>query len=217
MTERDKIKKQEKPNLIGKRDLIMHTYDLLRTAQARIYTLAKSTYDYTSIEIDTTQKILFLDDVLQFSISARRLIELTYLKSFSNQQNIVLQHFDNRESPTILYPGKQKIGFLTLANSIIHGIYIDLFLSRFDIELFYGIRQRTEADKFAQYKLFEKLINENRWHEYAIEPAMLVKSDKEFVGIVLLKDLVNASVDVVEKIIDVCSDSNIFLGADFRI
>lgn len=169
------------------------------------------------METDETQKILFLDDILQFSIATRRLIELTHLKSFSNRTNIVVQYFDDRETPVVIYPSKKEIGLLTLVNCVIHAAFIELFRNRLDYEPYHRTSAlKTDRDKFERYRLFAKLIDENRWHEYSIEPAMLVETDKKFVGIVLLKDLVDASVVVAEKIVDACSDSKIFLGPEHR-
>jgi hypothetical protein len=56
--------KKQAPNLISKRDLILHSYDMFRTAQTRIFTLSRFSYEHKSTEIDRCQKMLFLDDML---------------------------------------------------------------------------------------------------------------------------------------------------------
>jgi hypothetical protein len=172
-------------------------------------------YDHESSEIDTSQKILLLDDLLHFSISARRLIELTALKSFSNNIPIVLQYFDDREVPVVIHPTRKHIGFLTLINTIIHAKFVELFRTRFDYAKYIPGKIPSNDDEIFRYiMLLKKIEDENRWNEYAVAPTVLIISDNGRASIIVLKDLVKASAAVAEKIIEVCSASNISLEVD---
>jgi hypothetical protein len=205
-----------RPSLSGQRDLILHTYDLFKTSQARIFTLSTSIYDEGSGELDRSINILCLDDIILFSVSARRLIELTRLKSFANRQLIAQQHFDKSEHVIKLYPLKRRVGFLTLINEILHSTFIELYRNRFDYQIYFEKRPLSNEEAYARIMLYGKIRQENRWAEYAVSPAMAIISDHEEMNLVLLKDVISASVPIIEKISDVCSDSNIMLEAEFR-
>lgn len=110
--------KSGRPNLASRKDLIVHTYDSFLTSQARIFTLGHYTYHSESSEIETKQKLLFLDDLLTFAITARRLIELTGLRSFSNNQSVGLYLLKRQQlEPALTRSSGPEIGFLTLVNS----------------------------------------------------------------------------------------------------
>src|SRR5262245_53174656 len=88
--------------IAAKKDLILHTYDAFLTAQTRLFTLAPSRGTNESDEISRKQELLLLDDLTAFAISARRLIELTRLKSFANGVKIPFAYLDQREEPYIV-------------------------------------------------------------------------------------------------------------------
>jgi hypothetical protein len=205
-----------RPSLSGQRDLILHTYDLFKTSQARIFTLSTSIYDEGGGELDRSINILFLDDIILFSVSARRLIELTRLKSFANRQLIAQQQFEKSEHAIKLYPLKRRVGFLTLINEILHSTFIELYRNGFDYQIYFEKRPLSDEKIYARIMLYEKIRRENRWAEYAVSPAMAIISDHEEMNLVLLKDVISASAPIIEKISDVCSDSNIMLEAEFR-
>ena len=198
-----------------KKRSLLHTYDNFLVAQTRLFTLANYLYTNLGGEIEDKQEDLFFDDFLSFGIASRRLIELTGLKTFANHVQIQEQVFDPNQSRFELSPSGKEIGFLTLANSIIHAKYVQLFRSRFDFWPY--VRQSNpEKDVAAQYYLFEKVSRENRWSEYAIEVTVIVVSDTERFTMVKLRDVLNASSTVVERAVEKCGDFGIHLEMEFR-
>jgi hypothetical protein len=210
-------KKSGRPNLAAKKELLLHTYDSFLEAQTRLSTLAHYSYRLDSSEIDTKQNLLFLDDLLIFAITARRLIELTQLRSFSNSQYVRQYGIDRRENSVEIAPLKDaRMGFLTVVNSIIHCSNIELLMNRLQLANLLRVSKMSEKDAFEYYKLVAKLCDEDRWSEYAIDPTIIVIPDKEEPFMIVLKDLIAVSTDFSEKIADVCRESMIFLELDYR-
>jgi hypothetical protein len=208
-----KAKSRGGRDLSGKKELLIHAYDALLVSQTRLYTLGHSKYERPNNEIATRQKLLFLDDIVSLAINARRLIEMTGLKPFSNGCKIPRCAFDEREVPTLVARTPQKIGFLSLINSIVHSRYIDLLMSRFD---FASTRPKTDKEAWLLYRLWEKIDNESRWPEYGIDPTIVIKPDQGDALMATLNDVIASSVTVSEKIIDVCGNSGIHLELDYR-
>jgi hypothetical protein len=167
-------------DISDKRDLIFHTYDMFLTTQTRLFTLSRFVYELRSFELDEMQTMLFLDDIVQFAIASRRLIELTSLKSFSNQRAIPLQYFDYAESPPKMRSSESKIGFLTVINNFIHAKYIELFRHRYEYRLY--VKELRDLDIYQIYEILTNISNDERWAEYAILPTVLFRSDKGELG-----------------------------------
>jgi hypothetical protein len=210
--------KKKRPDLSDKKDLLLHQYDVFLTAQTRIFTLSRYVYDNPASEIKERQKTLFLDDILSFSISARRLIELTSLKTFSNSKaKVKLQGVDANQRPARFWPSTQHIGFLIFMSKIVHAQYVRLFLERLDPLLLKLSGPLSKQDIWFYTMLEGKLTQQNRWNEYAFAPILVVRSDTDSrPHIVVVRDLIDASIIVMEKVIKVCSHSEIFLETDMR-
>jgi hypothetical protein len=216
MEQEKKSERRERPNLSDSQGLVSHTYDMFLTSQTRIFTLSRYIYDGPASEIDIRLRTLFMEDILSFSISARRLIELIGLKSVSNNKaKIDLQYLDTSRATEAFLPTGNNIGFLSFANKAIHSQIRMLFLHRLDYDRF---GKHCDDDIASRYALWSQLhdrtrLNENREKGFAHEPILVVKTDTDKIAYsVLLKDLVDASVIVMEKIVDVCCDSGIYLG-----
>lgn len=211
---KDGRKKQE-IDFASKRRSLLHTYDNFVTAQTRIFTLANYVYSNVGGEVESRQEQLFLDDFLNFGISARRLIELSGVKSFANHVSIKERRFNSRELPTDTLPVDTKIGFLAFVNFIVHAKYIQLIRSRMD--LFPYQRGAGQAkDAWALYQLYEKTDRENRWKDFAVDVSVIVISDTNKLSIVALSDLIAASSEVLDRIISKCDQVGIHLEMDMR-
>ena len=211
------VEKRARPNLEYKRELLLHSYDTLLVAQCRIATLASSTFQGFSTEIETRQKLLFFDEIVTFSINARRLLELTRLGPWANDRRVEALSFGEKDPGSgIAPPIKRQIGFLSLISNIVHCRHMELLTNR--IRFLSLHKDLSDENEFANlyYRLCE-IEQENRWSEYAIAPTLLILPDKkdEFFS-VLLKDLVSASTMVSEKIVEVCQESKIFLELEYR-
>ena len=91
--------KKTPPSLRGKKDLIRHTYDSFLVAQTRLFVQSCSNREAESAEINRRRELLLLDDLTGFAIAARRLVELTGLKSFANRCMVPIVDLDQREEP----------------------------------------------------------------------------------------------------------------------
>jgi hypothetical protein len=177
--------------------------------------LANFSFDHVSQEIENQQEVLFLDDILNFSISGRRLIELAKLKTFASHSFIPQQAFDSAESPNEFRASGTRISFLKFINSIIHAQYLRLFRSKIDFWRYHHSGQ-AEKDAFAYYSFLEKVGRERRWNDYSIDPVVLVVSGEDEMVLSRLKDVIRISCAVVEKIIAVCDEFQIYLEKDMR-
>ncbi len=74
----------------------------------------------------------------------------------------------------------------------------------------------SEKDVVAQYNLLEKVRRENRWPEYAIDVSVIVVNDSDELTMVKLKDAIEASTKVIDKVVERCDDAGIYLELDFR-
>jgi len=192
-----------RPSLELKRDLIRHAYDSFLAAQARLFVQATSNEEVSdSDEIDRRRELLLLDDLASFAIAARRLIELTVLKSFANRCVVPLAYLDQSEEPYLVMKSKQSIGFLTLMNRLIHASFIQHFSNKLHFVLFI-----TRPPKEVQEAIMLRSLGK---HE-TIEQLLFVSSDKDDPALISIRDMIDQSIKVADKIIDVCSDQNIFL------
>lgn len=208
-------RKKQQVDLAAKKRSLLHTYDSFLIAQARIFTLANYVYAHIGTDVENQQEQLFFDDLLNFGIAARRLIELSGTKSFANHVSIPESFLDLGEAPITIALKGTKIGFLAFVNCIIHAKYVKLFRTSFD---FFPYQRRTQTDKdtIAMYSLFEKVNRENRWREYAINVSVLVVTDTDMSTMITLSDLTEASEKVMERIVDKCSNAGIYLEMDYR-
>lgn len=208
-------RKKNEIDFAAKRRSLLHTYDVFISAQTRIFTLANYKYSHVSGDVESQQEQLFFDDFLNFGISARRLIELAGVKSFANHVFVPEQFFDSNVSLIKLSPVGTKIGFLALINCVVHAKYVRLLRSRFDLWP-YGQQVGDEKDVWAQYKLFEKITREDRWQDYAIDVSVIVASDTDRLTMVKLSDVIKASVEVIERVVQKCDGVGIYLEMDMR-
>ena len=208
-----KVAKRKKApaKLNFRRDLIFHAYDSFLTAQTRIFTLANSTYNYQSAEIRDKQTILLLDDLVQFSIAARRLFDLTDLKDFSQGLEVPLAIFENYSEPKEIIRTGKTVGFRRIVNTIVHSKDIYFFHDRIEVACHF-----RKIDMVALYGLIERICRENRWAEYSLEPTIFVVSDVGAPLMVCLSDFISASTTAADKIVSACADAGFFLELEYR-
>lgn len=207
-------RKKHELALATRRKSLIHSYDGFLTAQTRLFTLAHYVYSNVDGDVEGHQEQLFFDDLISFAIASRRLVELAGVKSFANHVKINEHIFDEREAPLKLSLSGTKIGFLKFVSSVIHAKYIDLLRSRLDFWSYRGGRQ--EKDTFALYNLLAKVRRENRWAEYAVDVSVLVVTDDDELTLVKLKDVIDASSKVIERIADKCGEVGIHLELEYR-
>jgi hypothetical protein len=129
--------KKSPPSLESKKDLILHTYDSFLISQTRLFVQACSNKESDSVEINRRRELLLLDDLTSFAIAARRLVELTGLKSFANRCLIPMVYLDRMEEPYQVMKLKDKtIGFHTVMNRLIHASIIEHIHTMLDFVLF---------------------------------------------------------------------------------
>jgi hypothetical protein len=196
-------------SLVGKKDLILHTYDSFLISQTRLFSRATSNKVSASDEIARRSELLLLDDLIAFAIAARRLVELTKLKSFANRFTIPLAFLDNREEPYVVGKSNQSVGFHTLMNRMIHASIIDHYDNMLKLKLAFTRLDKEIRDKiiFDQY---------GREDTEPFEQLLFIVSDDSSAALVSLLDVINTSIEVSDKIIETCSQESIFLELSLR-
>jgi hypothetical protein len=199
------------PSLEGKKDLILHTYDSFLIAQTRLFVQAGSNKESDSAEINRRRELLLLDDLTSFAIAARRLVELTGLKSFANRCMVPMVYLDQTEEPYQIMKLDNRIGFHTLMNRLIHASIIEHIDNMLDFVLFVTRPAREIREKI----MWHRILNKNYDHK-PMEQLLFVSSDEVNPVFFSLDDMIQQSIPVSEKIVDVCNDSKIFLELDMR-
>jgi hypothetical protein len=205
--------KESKVDLSGRRDLVLHTYDSFLISHTRIYTFAHSVYASKSSEIEKRQRLLFFEDLLNFSITARRLIELTKIRNIADNELVPLQMVDRTEAKALLVPSKETVSFWRMINSVIHCKNILLITNRLD---FMDLPAKTEQDMWRLYLLRESIRVKDRWAEFSVDPTVVVEPDRSRMIGIRLRDLVYSASSIAEQVSEVCSASGIFLEFDYR-
>lgn len=198
-------------SLENKKDLILHTYDSFLITQTRLFVQAGSNRQSDSTEINRRRELLLLDDLTGFAIAARRLVELTGLKSFANRCMVPMVFLDQTEEPYQVMKLDKKIGFHTLMNRLIHASMIEHIHNMLDFVLFVTRPNKEVRDKI----LWNRILKRNHDHR-PMEQLLFVASDEVTPVFFSLNDMIQQSVVVSDKIVDVCNDRKMFLELDMR-
>ena len=190
-----------KPKLEQKKSLLLHNYDLFLHRQTRLAAVANSNNSIDSDEISEKRQLLILDDVTIFAIAARRLLDLCGLISVANRMLVNQVAFDpNAKNIVFKYIPDTGVGFETLLNRLLHMSNFLYFDNPRYLRAFLG-RKRSEEEWYAELGKADERI----------DGVFLLFEKRHGVGIYLLRDLVEASIPVAEKIIDVCGDAGVYL------
>jgi hypothetical protein len=217
MTEIDRrtgsaMAKKNPPSLVHKKDLIFHTYDLFPIAQTRLFVQACSNKESDSAEINRRRELLLLDDLTGFAIASRRLVELIGLKSFANRCKIPMVYLDRNEEPYQVMKFKDvTIGFDTLMNRLIHASIIEHIHNMLDFVLFVEQPKKEIREKI----FWNRILKKNYTHE-PMEQLLFVSTDDVNPVFFSIGDMVQQSIVVADKIVDVCNSNKIFLELDMR-
>jgi hypothetical protein len=103
---------------------------------------------------------------------------------------------------------KDSIGFLTLTNRLIHASFVKHFNNKLAFVLFV-----TRPPKEVREAILGRSILKLR-HE-PIEQLLFVSSDEGSV-LISIRDMIDVSVEVADKIIDTCNEQKIFLELDLK-
>jgi hypothetical protein len=198
------------PSLLHKKDLILHTFDLFLVTQTRLFVQATSNDESESIEVNRRRELLLLDDIMGFAITARRLIELSSLKSFANRCMVPLAFLDQREEPYQVMKLDEKIGFHTLMNRLIHASIIEHIHNKLDLVLFV-----TRPSKEIRERIVWNRILKNQKRE-PIEQLLFVSSEEMNPVMISISDMIRQSIAVADKIVDLCNSQKIFLELSMR-
>lgn len=204
--------KKPPPSLEVKKDLILHTYDSFLITQTRLFVQACSNKQSDSAEINRRRELLLLDDLTGFAIAARTLVELTGLKSFANRCMIPMVYLDRMEEPYQVMKLKDKtIGFHTLMNRLIHASIIEHFHNMLDFVLFIDRPENEIRDKI----FWNRILKKNYSHK-PMEQLLFVSTDDVNPVFFSIDDMIQQSIAVADKIVDVCDSHKIFLELDMR-
>jgi hypothetical protein len=151
------------PSLETKKDLILHTYDSFLVAQTRLFVQSRSNKESDSAEINRRRELLLLDDLTSFAIAARRLVELTGLKSFANRCMVPMVYLDQTEEPYRVMKLEKKIGFHTLMNRLIHASMIEHIHNMLDFVLFVTRPAKEIRDKILWNRILKRITITITW------------------------------------------------------
>lgn len=201
---------RKSPDLEIKKDLLLHTYDLFLVVQTRLFVQSCSNRESDSAEINRRRELLLLDDLMGFAIAARRLVELAGLKSFANTCMIPMVYLDQTEEPYRILKLDKKVGFHTLMNRLIHASMIEHIHTMLDFVLFVTRPTKEIREKV----LWNRILKKNLDHEH-MEQLLFVSSEENPVFF-SLSDMIQQSIAVADKIVEVCDRHKIFLELDMR-
>jgi hypothetical protein len=204
--------KHNRPTLKLKQELLRHSYDLFLMSQTRLYVQAQATaHRSESEEIDRRRELLLLDDLVTFAIAVRRLIEMTGLKSFANGHQVRFAYLDRDEEPYVIAKSQKGIGFHTLMNRLVHANSIEHFSNKEQLS-FFLFPPAINRD-VALYRAIVARKSESG----SIEQLLMIANDDEEVAVLIsIKDMIGKSIEVAEKILEVCSDEDINLDLTSR-
>lgn len=191
--------------LSTKKSLLFHNYDLFLERQSRLFVTANSVGHSQSSDITDKNELLLLDDLTIFAITVRRLVELCRLKSFCNRVKVPQTQFSIEKNRVKFYPKKGgDIGFHTLMNRIIHMSDFRFFDSHKLLN--YHVNGGDLADLLR--------IGKN---DDAMERLIYIREQENPPLFLLLRDVVDCSEQVAEKITDTCADAKVFLEISLRV
>ena len=196
-----------KPGLRGKKTLLLHNYDLFIERQARLSITAESSWDYSSDDASMKMELLILDDLTIFAIRARRLLELCGLTSSLNRVKISPLRF-NAQAKECIYErmDRQALGFETLLNRIIHMANFEYFHSWSFLQTYLGVK----LDLYESFVRFKE--GENR-----MDGVMFLHDKRNGTAFYFLKDIIKASIEVADAIVETCSNADVAIELSFRV
>jgi hypothetical protein len=149
-------------------------------------------------ELDARQIALAIDDLVIFSLNARRLIDDTDMRTLAQNVNVATFKIVQRPETWEFEKGEEKISVWRLVNIIVHHETLELLRSTFDLLL------KVLPDPV------EALLHDKRSVKY---PAMLlVKSDQSSLLAIELGDFLTSFLEqVLSPIVDKCEDRHIYL------
>jgi hypothetical protein len=204
--------KKPAPSLESKKDLILHTYDSFLVNQTRLFVQARSNEESDSPEINRRRELLLLDDLMGFAIAARRMVELTGLKSFANRCVIPIAFLDRNEEPHRVIKFKEKtVGFHTLMNRLIHASIIEHVDNMLDL-VFLVEGTKLETRK----KILMNRIISRKYDHPPMEQLLFVSTEDMNAAFFSINDMIQQSIGVAEKVVELCGRHEIFLELDMR-
>ena len=189
-----------------KRDLIVNTYGSFLERQTRLSCAVPLHSLRRWEEIAVRRKLLMLDDITVFSIAGRRLIDLCKLQSTCESlklQQVVM--FGENGDIAATYKQDGKIGFYSVLSRLIHMTNFFYFDSKRD----FRHAMSSAPDLVARYNELMAPVPQDD----SISGFILTRENKHGAIAIRLVDILNASIEAAEKIIEVCSSADISLEA----
>jgi hypothetical protein len=170
------------------RKVVRHAYERVLTACARLGSFATGTPTSTHGPINERQEALAADDLVDFAIHARRLIENT----------AKARRFSQATIRSMKREGEAHIKVTRVINMLVHHDYIQIVRTEVEAKILAGI---AKAEDFF-------LSTPSR----SFPPIVSVKSDKGKIAMFELRELIEAfQQQVLGPIIDICDANKLFL------
>ncbi len=199
-TEKDSKRKSETHS----QSLVKHAFESVVSRGARLASYASAKGLKGGIDIYEKQDVLALDDLLVFSIHARRLIETAHKSNVAKAAKITLWGIDVRGTSVEVFTRQNPISFWKLVNSIIHSVHIEMIRNTTEAAIVYGGVNRDDP-----YALIKGMRN--------IKTKCLIISDRKEKFIVDLKQMIEVFAnDVLDEVIEHWEDKNLYLSVFFK-
>ncbi len=125
---------------------------------------------------------------------------------------IPMVYLDRGEEPYGLMKLKDKaVGFHTLINRLIHASIIEHIRNRLDFVLFV----ERPAKEIVEKIMWNRIAKKNYNHE-PMEQLLFVSTDDVNPVFFSIDDMIEQSIVVADKVVEVCSSQKIFLELDMR-
>jgi hypothetical protein len=173
--------------------IIRHAYEEVVTACARLISFSTGGWPKTDGPIDARQEMLAVEDLINFAIHARRLIENTGQKMRFQKIEI---SFPQGQGPP------PHIRISDVINVIVHHRAIDLIRSK-----------NQKLFKLGQIDQYEFLTNPDE----CVPPMVIATSDKKTLVFPILELIETFQEQILSIVIDLCAEHHLFLDEDFDL
>lgn len=189
-------------------ELIKHAYDGAVEKMARLAAFSAYRRGMLSSDVEGRQEAFALDDLIGFSILARRLVvSVDAVENAKRTKLVKLRVVDDGKSLSFADSG--KISMWDFLGVIVHSEDIRIFTNELSIHAAAG------ALTFDQ--LLERMLSsDNGLGGKIITPKIYVRSDRSGALVDLKEFIVAFDKDILQALVEGCAEHKIFLESDYR-
>jgi len=199
-------KKSKKPKLYVSRELAKHAFGEVITRAARLASFGASDKLVVESDISEKQNLLALDDLLIFSIQARRLIDSAEMSKTARSVMVPLWSCVLEQDLYRYFESNRTINFWKFLNAVIHSADIQLVRTQFQTALMLKRPEEDVVETFVKYH-----------RKGSFRPKCFVITDRREVFVLDLAQVVEIFDQLVlVKVLDYWHEKRLFLGVDYE-